>query len=108
MPVIARLEGAEIVSEDGRFLGRISRNPLDTDSIANTLGKYGSRLSSTSIFNRMGRYGGTSAASPFNTAAAAPPRIRTPEGEFIAYLTLNKAMEPRVDPHHLMSYLGVR
>lgn len=51
------LEGASIVAEDGTFLGKISRNRYDTDSIANNYGAHGGKYSSESIFNNYGQYG---------------------------------------------------
>ena len=41
----------------GKFLGNVTNNPLDMDSINNPIGRYGSRYSPDSINNPYGRYG---------------------------------------------------
>jgi hypothetical protein len=70
------LGGAVIVAEDGQFLGKITTNALDTQSLLNPLGRYGSELSSTSIFNVLSEYGGEIAGlSPFNAITSTPPKI---------------------------------
>lgn len=96
---------AIIVADDGQYLGKISSNTIDSDSIMNSVGRYGSEVSSTSIFNEVGRYGGKiSSMSPFNDITSRPPRIFVGEG-FIAYLTTNSLKTPRVDPYALIGYL---
>ncbi len=99
------LEGAIIVAEDGTFLGKITTNSVDPQSIANDVGRYGGSISSTSIFNEIGRYGGEIAPmSPFNTITSTPPRIFK-GNRFIAYLTVNTTKNPRVDPRALIGWL---
>jgi hypothetical protein len=96
------LEGATIVASDGQFLGIISGNSFDSKSIANEYGNYGSRYSSTSIFNEFGQYGGEfSDKSPFNEFTNNPPKIYTRNSKW-AYLTHNRFLSPRVDPHWLI------
>jgi hypothetical protein len=101
-----KLDGvAIIVADDGQYLGKISSNAIDSDSIMNSIGRYGSEISSTSIFNEVGRYGGKiSSMSPFNDITSRPPKIFVGE-EFIAYLTTNSLKTPRVDPYALIGYL---
>jgi hypothetical protein len=99
------LEGGRIVADDGTFLGIVSRNNLNADSIANDLGQYGSNLSAKSIFNDLGRYGGDiSPMSPFNELSVRPPKIITQDGKWI-YLTANEFKTPRVDPQILIAWL---
>lgn len=101
----SNLEGAIIVAEDGQFLGTITTNPFDSQSIGNAIGRYGSSISSTSIFNEIGRYGGEiSRMSPFNSITSTPPRIYKND-QFIAYLTVNTIKTPRVDPRALMGWI---
>jgi len=101
-----RLDGvAIIVADDGQYLGKISSSTIDSDSIMNSIGRYGSSISSTSIFNEIGRYGGKiSRMSPFNDIASSPPKIFV-GNTFIAYLTTNSLKRPRVDPYALIGYL---
>ncbi len=99
------LEGAQIIADDGQFLGVISTSPLTRNSIMNELGPYGSELSSKSIFNELGKYGSKiSALSPFNELASKPPRIFKGE-KFIAYLSVNRLKSPRVDTRLLIAWL---
>ncbi len=48
-----------IVANDGQYLGKLSLNRFDMESIVNSFGPYGSQFSATSIFNKFGNYGTT-------------------------------------------------
>lgn len=99
------LEGAIIVAEDGEFLGKITTNSFDSQSIGNEVGRFGGSVSRTSIFNEVGRYGGEVARmSPFNSVTSVPPRIYKGE-RFIAYLTVNTVKTPKVDPRALIGWI---
>lgn len=103
---LQRLEGCEIVADDGTFLGVISKNSLGSESIANSLGRHGSSLSRTSIFNSLGPYGSSlSRQSPFNSLTSTPPSIRCAD-KFVAFLTSNSLKRPRVDPDELKKWVG--
>jgi hypothetical protein len=105
---IYQLDGFKIVSSDGTFLGIISQNVVDSNSITNIVGKYGSIVSSTSIFNIVGEYGSiVSSKSPFNIVADNPPQILDKNGNFFAYLTKNIVKTPRVDPDELKAALKI-
>jgi hypothetical protein len=102
---LADLEGATIVADDGQFLGKITTNSIDRTSIINTIGPYGSDISSTSIFNNISKYGSDiSRLSPFNDITSTPPRIFKGE-RFVGYLTTNTIKTPRVDPRALVGWL---
>jgi hypothetical protein len=91
------LEGSSIVATDGQFLGKITSNKFDSQSIGNEFGVYGSKFSSTSIFNEFGTYGSAfSAKSAFNDLATSPPSIFV-SGQSIGFLTTNQLKTPRVD-----------
>ena len=99
------LEDAIIVADDGQFLGKITTNSIDHASVINSIGPYGSDISSTSIFNDIGKYGSDiSRLSPFNDITSTPPRIFKGE-RFIAFLTTNTIKSPRVDPRALVGWL---
>ena len=103
--IFANLEGATIIADDGQFLGIITKNQVASNSILNSVGSYGSRVSRTSIFNQVGQYGSqVSRLSPFNRVASSPPRIYR-GNEFIAYLTVNTTKQPRIDPNALIGWL---
>jgi hypothetical protein len=98
------LLGASIVGNDAEFLGKISRDTLDPESISNSM-TYGNSLGAHSIFNTMGQYGSTlSNLSPFNSLAGTPPRILR-NGQLVAYLTKNTMKQPTVDPDELIAWL---
>ncbi len=106
---LATIEGCFILAEDKQYLGKITWNEFDSESILNEFGRYGGKFSSTSIFNEFGRYGGEIALySPFNSIAINPPKILTRDGDFVAYLTVNKLKSPRIDPHVLVAFLKSR
>lgn len=99
------LEGAIIISNDNKFIGKITKNKYNSDSINYEYGEYGSKYSSNSIFNKYGEYGSKySSLSPFNKYTSTPPKIYK-ENEFIAYLSVNTFISPRVDPNLLIAWL---
>jgi len=57
-----------VVSRDGKYLGNLSSNPYDPNSIANPYGRYGSPYQSDSVNNPYGRYG-----SPYSNQSANNP-----------------------------------
>jgi hypothetical protein len=68
-----------LVSPDGTYLGNLSSNRFDPNSVNNPHGRYGSRYSSDSINNPYGKYGSRySPYSPNNPYATSPPRIISP------------------------------
>ena len=102
----ALLEGALIFADDGTFLGKITRNTFDQDSIGATLGPHGSSTSQVSIFNRFWKYGDSSSQqSAFNDFASRPPVIYI-NGNAVAFLTTNDFKQPRVDPRALLPCVG--
>jgi hypothetical protein len=104
-PDFADLEGATIVADDGTYLGKITSNRYDSDSIVNQYGDHGGKYSDHSIFNEYGDYGGEySSRSPFNAYTSTPPKIYK-RNEFLAYLTVNTSLAPRVDPNALRAWL---
>lgn len=87
-----------IYSYDGKtYLGKCVTDSYDSDSINNTYGKYGSKYQTNSIFNEYGDYGSKyKNTSAFNPSAKEPPKIVDNNGVFIAYLTENEKMTPRM------------
>jgi len=65
-----------LAAQDGQFLGKITDNQYDNDSILNEYGPYGSEYSTTSIFNEYSPYG-----SPYgqysvnNPYCSIPPKL---------------------------------
>lgn len=71
--------------EDGRtgkYLGTLSANPYDPESVNNPYGRYGSPFSQDSINNPYGQYGSPySSDSANNPYATNPPLIYGPGGQ---------------------------
>ena len=60
----------------GKYLGNLSNNPYDPDSVSNPYGRYGSQYSPDSINNKFGTYGSPySNSSPNNPYATQAPII---------------------------------
>ncbi len=97
---------AIIVGQDPErtYLGKISSNRYDSDSIINEYGR-GSKFRSDSIMNEFGQFGSRfSSYSPFNPYASDPPKVFI-GNQFVGYLTKNTAKYPRIDPDALIGYL---
>ena len=93
-----------IEAGDGVFLGKLNPNRFDEKSIFNRFGIYGNRFSPSSIFNRFSIYGNQfNALSAHNQFSTNPPRLYV-KGEFVAFLSKNKTMRPRVDPDELLNW----
>ena len=92
MTIVERCRRCEsfIVANDGKYLGKLSLNQYDLESVLNPYGLYGSSYSITSISNEYSVYGSKfSSLSPFNPYTATPPKIYL-KGVFWGYLTMNK------------------
>lgn len=62
-----------LAAQDGQFLGKITDNQYDRDSILNEYGPYGSPYSNTTIFNEYSPYG-----SPYGQYSINNPYCSTP------------------------------
>jgi hypothetical protein len=72
-----------IVSPDGQYLGNLSTNPYDPNSVSNPYGQYGSPYSPDSINNPYGQYGSPySPNSVNNPYATQPPLIIVPNSSY--------------------------
>jgi hypothetical protein len=96
----------ELYSNDGKtYLGKLTTNEFDAESIFNEYGTYGSPYSSKSIWNEYGKYGSKySNESAFNEYATKPPIIVF-DGEIIGYLTTNAYINSGISPYELYSWL---
>ncbi len=87
-----------LMADDGQFLGKITDNKYDNESILNRYGPYGSQYSPTSIFNQYSQYG-----SPYgqfsihNPYTSTPPRLLV-SGREIARVTANRIISNRMAP----------
>jgi hypothetical protein len=91
-----------LAASDGTFLGKLTSNRFDADSIANQFGVYGSKFSSDSIFNQFGPYGSKfSPTSPWNEFASDPPKIYL-NNQPVGVLTKNRFVQ---DAHDTDAFL---
>lgn len=88
------------------FLGCYNCSSVASDSIHNTVSKYGSSVSSLSIFNSVGKYGSSvSTYSPCNTVGSKPPAVVDSDGNFYGYLTLNTVYSKAIEDDAVLSWL---
>jgi hypothetical protein len=97
---------ATLVADDGTFLGKVSSNKIDPDSICNSIGIYGSTISPTSVRNTISLYGSSiSIDSAYNSITMSPPRI-TYGDRVLGYLTKNTILANGIDPDVLFAVSG--
>ncbi len=95
-----------LFAEDGTYLGKLTTNQFDPDSIFNQFGVYGSQFSATSIWNRFGVYGSQfSSQSPFNDFTSTPPYIKTIDGKIVGRLTTNRFIAGAISPYDIENIL---
>jgi hypothetical protein len=100
------LTGAEVFAADDEFLGVISADPFDPESLANPFGPYGDEFSSLSIWNPFSIYGsGFNDLSAYDPFAENPPEIFL-DGEFAGYLTKNTDFSSQIDPDDVAEAIG--
>ncbi|QDH23371.1 hypothetical protein [Saccharibacillus brassicae] len=92
----------EIYSYDGRtFLGTLSTNTYDPDSVFNKYGLYGSKYRIDSIWNQYGLFGSDySLTSAWNKYTVTPP-ILVYDGEIVGYVSANKSLSYAFHPNVL-------
>lgn len=96
----------ELYSYDGKtYLGKLTTNKYDVDSVFNEYGLYGSKYSITSIWNEYGIYGSKYAnTSAFNKLATEPPIVYE-DGVAVGYISKNTTFAYTVDPNNLYAFL---
>lgn len=91
-----QLSGSFLVSGNGQYLGKITENTYDNDSILNSYGPYGSRYSPTSIFNPYSEYGSRYGTYSINNPYSSfPPKLYI-SGRLKGYVTENQYLSPRI------------
>jgi len=95
-----------IIANDGTYLGKLTSNDFDTDSLLNDFGPYGNEFSPESIFNGFGTYGSEfSIQSPFNEYSNTPPKIIV-NGKLYGLLTVNEfVVGKKVNPKGLKQWI---
>lgn len=78
------------------YLGCLTCDKFDSDSIWNKFGLYGSKFNSESVWNKYGKYGGSfSDYSPFNKFARNPPVLVDSNGKFYGYFSADRFIAKR-------------
>lgn len=89
------------------FLGCLNCGPVDSSSVCNVVGDYGSVVSDKSIWNVVSDYGSVvSDKSPWNVVADHPPVIVDKDGGFYGYFTANVAQSQRTQIRPLLAVLN--
>lgn len=98
------LDKAYIIGEFNVYLGLISADTSNPKSITNFHGEHGGDYSPHSIFGT-GPYAGLHGVfSPFNWECESPPKVYI-DSTFIAYLTENENILPRMSKYSLVGFL---
>jgi hypothetical protein len=108
-----KLEWADVAGgylmQGSTFLGKVSVDPFEDKGLNNSVGDYGSKVGTESIFNKVSDYGGERGEhSPFNPKSEAPPKLYSKDGTFLAYLSTNEALTPRLDPATLVGWIKTK
>ena len=106
-PDLGAYIGCEIYAQDPvqSLLGIIDKKKHNRKSISNLHGLYGSEVSERSILNEHSSFGSPDGIySPTNPYANTPPRIFR-RGVFVAYLTMNRSLTPRLDTNDLLTWI---
>ncbi|OWA36800.1 hypothetical protein B9G55_01595 [Saccharibacillus sp. O16] len=92
----------EIYSYDGRtFLGTLSTNTYDPDSVFNKYGLYGNKYGVNSIWNQYGLFGSDySITSAWNKYTLTPP-ILIYDDQIVGYVSANKSLVYSFHPNAL-------
>lgn len=97
---------ATLLANDGTYLGVVSSNKYQTDSICNKYGTYGNPYSTKSVRNKYSTYGSPySTQSAYNPYTSNPPKIIF-QGQIVGYLTKNSYKAGAVDPDILFAVYG--
>ena len=89
------------------YLGKLTLNEYDSDSIWNKYGAYGSEYSRTSIWNKYGTYGSKyNSNSAFSTYATNPPIIVSNSGKVVGYLSENKYLPNAYNIYEIHTFLS--
>jgi hypothetical protein len=89
-----------------KFLGCLNCSSLNSSSVCNELGKYGSSLQSDSIWNSLGTFGSSlSRYSPWNSLSSSAPIIVDADGKSYGYFSTNSLHHDRTRISWLVAIL---
>ena len=91
-----------VFAQQTQYLGKLSSNRYDAQSVSNPYGAYGSPHSPTSVNNQFGTYGSPfSPLSVNNPYAVSAPRLYASDGTYLGRLSAN-----RFDPESVSNPFG--
>lgn len=99
----------KLIADDSKhtYLGKLTTNKFDPESVFNEFGTYGSKYSLKSIYNEFGTFGGEfSLYSPFNEFSISPPLIVNATGNTIGRLSVNKYVSGAISPYIIFDVLA--
>ncbi|MBD2299879.1 hypothetical protein [Nostoc sp. FACHB-190] len=90
----------------GQFLGNVSSDRFDDQSICNPYGTYGSKYQEMSLWNKYGDYGSPySNVSAYNSRAQYPPILYLKNGQALAVVSVSSKWEPVIHPGALLGVI---
>lgn len=98
----------KLIADDSKhtYLGMLTTNKFDTESVFNEFGTYGNKFNLKSIYNEFGTFGGEfSLYSPFNESTLSPPLIVDADGNTVGRLSVNKNVIGAVSPYIIFNIL---
>lgn len=99
-----QLLGSQLIAGNGTFLGIVSKDKFDSNSLGNRFGNYGNRYSASSIFNPFSQYGNKYGPySPFNAYSTSPPTFLK-NGRELGRLSVNSMVVNRIDPEQFFRW----
>lgn len=88
------------------FLGCLNCGTVNSKSVCNSVGHYGSSVSYDSIWNSVGPFGSSvSGKSPWNSVGSDPPIIVDTDGASYGYFTVNSVYHDRTRIKWLLAVL---
>jgi len=98
----------KLIADDSShtYLGKLTTNKFDSESVFNEFGTYGNKFNSKSIYNEFGTFGGEfSQYSPFNEFTSKPPLIVDADGNIVGRLSVNKFVIGAISPYIIFDTL---
>jgi hypothetical protein len=92
----ASIAGASVQGSNGQFLGRLT-NALDSQSLMNTTGIYGSSSSPTSMYYTAGPYGSDTGPFSWRNPSSTTPPLLMVNAQTVAWVSINTSLITRVD-----------
>jgi len=85
-----------LIAQDEQYLGKITSDKYDNQSILNQYGPFGSKYSTTSIFNPYSSYGSKYGSFSINNPYCNTPPKLFINGKLIGFVSVNKYVSNRI------------